>query len=324
MRPAIRFATLALLAAALPAGAGAVPLSFRGTDVEALGAAHHLIWSPRSNVAELRCDNLGSSGQDGVSFALPADNSAWSCTFGDLPPGTSPPEECAFALAETAGSPPYATWAFVDGGGFQRCVPDVAGVSEWFVDVWSGDELVYSATFPAPPVVDLPAGVPVSQAGNTVTVIDNMRTRITELEARLQAIGLLSIAGVAVPGDRVRVGGKVTGGKHFTSVKITGRYGGGGGGGGGAGGMTIVRHTKNFGINEPMPDTPLGFAVDDGNVLTSPPGGEPGVSAQLGAGMTDWAVTFGAISTVAWHESQVRTTLSTVSCLPSSSPSVAA
>lgn len=293
MRLATRFVAFATLLAALPAGA--VPLSFRGADVEAVGAAHHLIWSPRSNVAELRCDNLGSSGQDGVSFALPPDNGAWSCTFGVRPPGTLAPEECAFALSESAGSPPFATWSFVDGGGFQRCVPDVADVSEWFVDVWNGDELVYSTTSLSPPVVDLPAGVTPTDDGGTVSVISNLRTRINELEARLKALGLLTVNGVAVVGDRVRVGGRATGGKHFTSVKITGRHGGGGGGGG-AGGMTIARTTKRFGINEQTPDTPLGLAVDDGNVLASPPGGEPGASVLLGPGMTDWAVSFADLS----------------------------
>lgn len=290
----MRFATsaaLAVLFAFPPAAAPAAPVSFRGLEADALGAAHHLVWSPRSNVAELRCDNLGSSGQDGIVLTLPPGSDAWSCTFGSRPPGTSAPEECVIALVENAGLPPFATWSFVDGGGFQRCVPDIPGATEYRVDVWNGDQLVFSLASPSPPTVDLPAGVSMTDDGNTVAVINNMRTRVHELEAKLNALGILTVNGVAYAGDRLRVGGRVTGGKHFASVKITMRYGGGGGGG--AGGMTIAQHaTRRFGTGDDSPSSPLGFTVDDGNVLASPPGSEPGVSVLLGPGMSDWTVAF--------------------------------
>jgi len=295
MRKALLVAALAALAPA----AIAAPVSFRGLDVDALGSASALIWSPRSNVAEMRCENIGSSGQDGVLVATPQDCDAWTGVFGDLPPGASAPEAFALALHETndPGLPPFATYSFEPVAGRLRCVVDVPEGLGYAVEVWSGNTLVHSSTSASPPVVDLPASVAACQPGSSVGVVTNTRQRLQELEMKLIALGLLSVNGVAVEGDRVRLLTRCPAGKHFSKVTLTARYSGGGGGGGGAGGFSVRSHSPRFGIGgDPAPASPLGFVVDDGNVLTSPPAPGTGCDVQLGAGLSSWSVSYDDLS----------------------------
>ena len=98
-----RTSLAALLSLALfsASAALAAPVSFRGLDCDATGSATALVWSPRSNFAELRCTGIGSSGQDGVSVLTGSDCGGWAFDFGPVPDGASAPDAFKLSLFDS-------------------------------------------------------------------------------------------------------------------------------------------------------------------------------------------------------------------------------
>lgn len=307
MRLAASAALSALLALA-PATVPAATLPFRGLLFQSTGSASALVWSPRSNVAELRCTNIGSSGEDGVSVALGDDCDAWSFDFGPVPDGASPPDAFTLALFETAGpgGAPFATTTHSLAGGRVRCVTDSPDALEWFVEVWDGETLVHSALTPSPPVVDLPAGVGMCEVMVSAAVAGalslsspaalarpssasglGVKMGRIELTTRVRAPGVITVNGANTFGDRVRTGMQGGSGRALSRATLVGTHGGGGGG---AGGFSVRAHGTRFGAGASEPTSPLGITVNDGNDLVAPDSPEYDGAVQLGAGMTAWRV----------------------------------
>jgi hypothetical protein len=298
----------AVLATFACAAQGA-PVSYRGLDCDALGSASALVWSPKSNLAELHCSEIGSSGQDGISVALPASTGAWQCLFGPTPAGMVSPDQLSMSLfdsSDPADLPMAVATQSMLAGRVQWSL-DCPDATEYIVRIYSDNTLVFSGVSLSPPVVELPTGVSVCEPGSTTSAstgeasISNTRQRILDLETKLIAIGLLLYNGTDFQGNRINVvavgAGASAAGikmKEVRRAELRASCATPGSGGGGGGGFSVSNHSRRFGIGIDTPAPPLGMSVSDGSVLSSP---SPGLTrVMLGGGTANWRATFSDLS----------------------------